>query len=254
MKLLMEVSRRAGLTFVPTQFARVHVNGGFLRYMMVFYRSFLETSMDEWEKKCWHQSSELKPDLFKAQGSPNEGPYGLGDFRELNSRCDGRCTRNADQCPSGRWTELNRYEYTYNRQSNSAFGSHEALKEFIEANDDLPSCMPRNRPNLTYPPAKSTRRAILSSYLDVNLMLNYIVTLNYAGTWDQNFHNQFLIHRIGGKWSWHPWDADRLYGEQLPYNADLYAGDTSELHYLKRNVIRAFRDELDERFVGPSCG
>lgn len=131
----MEVSRQAGLAYVPTEFARLHMNGGYLRYMMVYYYSFMEPSMDEWERKCWHQSSEFEPHLFKAQGSPDEGPWGWGDFRVLPDRCEGQCTPSEDQCPNGRWTELERYEYTYSRKTHGGFGTHEAFKAFVDAND-----------------------------------------------------------------------------------------------------------------------
>lgn len=103
--------------------------------------------------------------------------------------------------------------------------------------------------------AQENRRQLLQQYLDVDAFLNYIVIFNYAGTWDQNFHNQFITQRISdGKWAWHPWDGDRLYGEFYNYTAaDIYAGDVVEYHLLKRSVIQNFKPELDERYVRPKC-
>jgi len=81
----------------------------------------------------------------------------------------------------------------------------------------------------------------------VNLILNYIVVLGWAGTWDQIFHNQVLYRReTDKKWTFHPWDADGLYAR--PVDSDLYAGDTSQPHLLRRAIIQNFKDELNQRY------
>jgi len=80
-------------------------------------------------------------------------------------------------------------------------------------------------------------------------MLNYIVILNWAGTWDHIFHNAVLYRReTDQKWTFHPWDADGLYTSRSPQEGDVYAGDTSQPHLLRRAIIRNFKEELKQRY------
>jgi len=225
--LLMQLMEKAGVMGSPTSFARLHINGAFFRYMMVVWPASSDW-VDRWIKiqnrNCLHQSTETTGHLFKATGLfGDEGPFGTGDWRKLSSHCG--------------YDVLTRYAYTYERKTND-WANSQMIKDCIDnINDNI----------LTENWNSDQRRQWIKDNVDLNLMLNYIVIINYAGTWDQVIHNQIIYRRqTDGKFSWHPWDADALWNGRI--EADLYAGDTTQTQLMRRAVIKNFKRELEDRF------
>ena len=173
-----DLHKQAGIFAPTTDFARMHINGYFLRYMMVFYRSMAKTGVPLMNQRCWHQSYEYVGDLFKSKGSPfnttktdtTEGPWGWGDVRPLPANCKGSC--DPSLCPNGQWTDLDRYSYTYDRQTNG-WGNAQGVKDLIET----------NYPIIYGVLNQSEARAALDAKLDMNLYLTDFVFLNWAQTW-----------------------------------------------------------------------
>eukprot|EP01124_Arcella_intermedia_P005570 TRINITY_DN13300_c0_g1_i1.p1 TRINITY_DN13300_c0_g1~~TRINITY_DN13300_c0_g1_i1.p1 ORF type:complete len:1117 (-),score=178.90 TRINITY_DN13300_c0_g1_i1:155-3040(-) len=234
--LYFSLNLQAGVAAPTTKFVRLNAQGYFLRYMMEIEDSnFIEDSLDELNPRCIHQTKEFLGHLFKAQGSfSDEGPFGRGEWRYEAPSCTNVIN------PKGRveppWSTLSRYEWTYGRKSYKSWGNHFNTSNLINAfASSNAQASPKNK-------------ILIDSFIDKNLFINYLVLLNWAGTWDNTFQNQFAHQRItDGQWSWHPWDADGLF-EKKPVTADLFAGDTSETHYLKQCFIRNFKTEISTRY------
>ena len=146
-------------------------------------------------------------DLFKSQGfTGDEGPWSWGDARLI------RGTRN-------RFSESDRYEYTFNRKTlgwknQPGDGKPDIVEPMIEA---LHAARGRGRQAL---------RQWLSENFDVDQTLRYICTINYVGTFDDMFQNHFLYRKAeDNKWCMLPWDMDNTLGGAFgQWNANPFRG------------------------------
>lgn len=227
--LLNDLSEMLGLPsgdgYVPHRFARVHMNGHYYRYMLVQGTDFAQSQADRVTNNCLDHPSQLKPHLFKAKGANiNEAGWGRADFRPLSF-----------QCLASQWPADVRYAKTYDRKTHGAWAGGDYLRQTIEENDGLTS---------------SNARDWLSQKLDLNFMLSFHALINWAGTWDNTFQNQWYLYREEDKkWFQAVWDADRLFGEARGPTTNLYAGDMSyEAHYLRNNIVQYMKPELNSRF------
>jgi hypothetical protein len=233
---------KMGLWGAGTRMVRLHVNGGYFRYMLEIERPG-EDSMADWLKRV-NQRCPTKPTLsvghlFKAQGCAcDEGPYGFGTMVPLPASCN--------------YTSVQRYEYTYDRKSwnDARDATHDA---FVRLLDGLNA--------LAVAENGAECQAWFAKNFDVNLMLSYVAHASWAGVWDDNIHNWYATQRReDGKWFWSPWDADALYGEYSAqgktFNATLYEGDGDDIfqkqighNALKTAFIRCHRAQLNQRFA-----
>ena len=146
-------------------------------------------------------------DLFKSQGfTGDEGPFSWGDERLIVGSLNG-------------YTEEQRYEYTYDRQTYSwknrpGDGKSDLVELMIEGL------------NAARAQGKVALREFLSQNFDVDRTLRYIATINYVGTFDDMFQNHFLYHKADdGKWCMFPWDMDNTLGGAFgEYNAHWLRG------------------------------
>ncbi|MDB4651621.1 lamin tail domain-containing protein [Verrucomicrobia bacterium] len=146
-------------------------------------------------------------DLFKSQGyTGDEGPWSWGDARLI------RGTRN-------RFSESERYEYTFNRKTlgwknQPEDGKPDIVEPMIEA---LHAARGRGPQAL---------RQWLSENFDVDQTLRYICTINYVGTFDDMFQNHFLYRKAeDNKWCMLPWDMDNTLGGAFgQWNANPFRG------------------------------
>ena len=186
--------------------------------------------------------SALEPtgDIHKDTGTievNGEGPYGRGDERKLSK-------------PSY-WTDLQMYDWTYPLQNHAWRGPYDfkkMLDAFWTARGDTPN---RTAPNI---PAM---REFFNQYFDVDEMLNYIALENWCCPWDDTTQNHFLWQRRNGRWGLLPWDMDAWFGngDNTPATSSIFIGEVGDPNnnyrgpnFLKDGFIKAFRQELKERF------
>ncbi len=190
-----ELFRQAGLPASTTRYIRLHINGGYYRYMMEIERPGEEMMA------AWHEADSLAqglPDvepvghLYKSVGlTGDEGPFGWGDGRPLFDSCG--------------HTAYDRYTYTYDRKT-FTWESHDPLIEMIEDLDAF------RAPDGTLDLVGT--RTYLEANFDVELMLDHLAVMNWSVPFDDYFQNHFLYQRRSdGLWMMVAWDVDRNFGE-----------------------------------------
>lgn len=196
--LINRLGADMGIPTATVGFARVRFNGRFLRFMMVIQHGgseWIKAANKLIEHKCLHQSKEIiLGDVFNSHGSPQEGPYVEGDFD---------VPQLIPQCPQYSLQDI--YEATYGRLSYKK-QDHSML---INLNSNLTSSM-----------TSTAQKNWLTANFDVNQMLSYHSWMYiWALTWDQTLHNMVIVRRYSDKkWSWLPWDADSMFGENNGWN------------------------------------
>jgi spore coat protein CotH len=231
----------AGVRTQRMRFERLYVNGRYYHYMMEV------ENVDEDLLGKSEPSKEIG-DLFKSDGAvdDNQGPWGRGNFRplQLNPSC-------------ARWTKLDRYRSTYERQSHewkdASPAGHEELIAIIEA---LAPMVAAANGGGSWQPVRDH----LSKYFDVAQMMSHWAVRNFAGVWDDGVHNFYLYKRTGdGKYEVLPQDFDLEYGgdgggfSKAP-TSSIYMGEEGAgvdpvggSNALKSALIKAFRAEFRAR-------
>ena len=234
----------AGVRTQRFGFARLYVNGSYYHYMMQV------ESIDEDLLAKTDPAGAALGDLFKSDGAvdDNQGPWGRGNFRPLQINA---------LCPD-RWSKLDRYRTTYERQThdwkNATPAGHEELIAIIETLGPL------------YEAAKSSGnwqpvRDLLSKNFDVAQLISHWVVRNFAGVWDDGVHNFYLYKRASdGKYEVLPQDFDLEFGGDggvfsKPPTATLFLGEEGTgldpvggSNGLKSALLKAFRSEFRARF------
>jgi len=203
------------------RFARININGVYWRYMHVIALDTGDKLAKRVTKRCLDQPAYSKPHIFKDKGSNvEEAAYSIGDFRPINAQCS--------------WTPTTRYEYTYSRKTYDSWGTSTRLSQLITQNAALTS---------------SNGATWLSANIELNWMLSFHATINFAGTWDNTFQNQwFLIGLNDNKLYQGIWDADRLFGEASGPTQRLDAGVSGyQTMYLRNSIIQYIFPQLQSR-------
>jgi hypothetical protein len=219
-----------------TRYARLHVNGGYYRYM-IQYEHPGESMM-----RSYHAAEALEhPDLpregvgnlFKSGGcNCDEGPFGWGDERPLGSYC-------------GHTAQV-RYEHTYERRTHDWSGPEELMLMIEDLNAARQSL-----------PSTAALRAFFEERFDLELLLNYMAVMNWSVPFDDMFQNHFLYQRLGdGKWIVTPWDLDLNFGGWKGAGASIYMGEQNDpdnrsgwWNYLKDGFLKAYRPEFEARLL-----
>jgi len=210
---------------IPFLNARININGYFWRIQGVKGTDFGDHQADLTTRLCLDHSVQSTPHLFKAKGANiDEAGWAPSDFRLIGETC------------GGQWPEIVRYATSYERKTNN-WADVSRLRNAIIQNSQLTDGL------LTPAAAKQW----LLDNIDVNWLLTYHVLTNWAGTWDNTFQNQFYLYREEDKRIFEAvWDADRLFGEAVGTNADLYAGKIGyQTHYLRNNIISYLKPEFE---------
>ncbi len=228
----MRLFREAGVPAHNCRFVRLHVNGGYYRYMLHLERGG-EDMMENWVRRWNLERPGGPPDslgfLFKSAGcNCNEGPYGWGDERRLTAYCG--------------YTALERYEYTYGPKTHDWAGAA-AIMDMIEELNDA-----RDQ-------GDAAVRDFFETNFDMRLLTDYICIINWAVPFDDMFQNHFLYQRrIDGKWLLMPWDLDLDFGDWQGAGSSIYMGELGDSsnrsgwwNYLKDAYLKAFRSEYHER-------
>lgn len=225
------VFESVGIPEPKMRYARMYVNGGYYLYAMEI------EDMDENFLQRGFPNQAIG-DLFECNSVRwDEGPWGWGDFRLLKPFCG--------------YTEVERYAWTYERgtlgwKDNAEFiallkGLHTARAAGVEA---------------------------VKKYFDDNFdrdkVMRYVAVINWAGAWDDDYHNYDLYKPPGGKWMLLSTDLNRLLtGVTVDVatgvstlgnvNQSLYLGKQGEpfnwgnrWHYLKDSFLTVFKTEYDE--------
>jgi spore coat protein CotH len=188
-----ELFRRMGLPASHTQFARLHINGGYHRYMLEIERPGEEMMA------AYHQQMAVDPmnvepvgHLFKSIGlNGDAGPFGWGDARTLYDSCG--------------HDAATRYRYTYDRKTHT-WDDHAQLIAMIEALDSY-----RN-PSTGAIDVAATK-LYLEQNFDVDSVLDHIVIMNWSVPFDDYFQNHFFYQRRSDdRWMMVPWDLDQNFG------------------------------------------
>ena len=146
-------------------------------------------------------------DMFKSEGfTGNEGPWSWGDERLIQGSLNG-------------FTAQQRYEYTYDRITRKWAGNPD------DGQDDIVQTMIEEL-NLARGQGPVVLRSWLEANFDVDLVLRFICTINYVGTFDDMFQNHFLYRKADdGKWCIFPWDMDNTLGGAFgEWNANPFRG------------------------------
>jgi spore coat protein CotH len=225
---------------IPTQkfrFVRFYINGGYYNYALEV-RNLDEEMLSEGGRAG---------DLFKSDGDTGDGVFGRGNFTPLEATCD----RPAAE----------RYAHTYARKSNEwkshTGDGHAPLIDLIEGLAAVE----------TDDDADPAARSYFETHFDLEQLLTKFALRNWAGVWDDGFHNFYVYQRpADGKWLILPQDYDcdfggdpedcgdggHFYNESHvsffhPERGDGFtAGGSPELA-LKIQLFKAFRAEYSAR-------
>lgn len=219
---------KAGIPAQKFRFARFYVNGGYYNYAMEV-QGVDQRTVEELEGP-----GNPIGDLFKADGSLDDGPWGRSNWFPLGPTCSMPVER--------------RYEFSYERQTHDYKGGagHAGLISLIEGLDKIHAGRD----------ADPAVRSYFEKNFDVPKLISKFAIRNYAGVWDDGFHNFYVYHRpADGKWQLFPQDFDCDFGncaEGNPATLSFFhpespggktAGGTPELR-LKTQLIKAFRGEF----------
>ena len=229
--------REAGLPTSTTRWVTLYRNNA-----SSMTRLEMEVNDDSMLERYHREQSLLHPELgipevgevYKSKGADiDEGPYGRADGALLPQRSI--------------WTPMERYAWTYNLKNNDWKG-HAQLRQMM---DDMWEARGGKISGLNAQDIANLRQYFLAHW-DVDQMLTYIVLINWMAPWDDIFHNYLLWRHSDGKWCLLPWDFDGLFGDA---DASLYAGEVGDRsnnfrghNYFKDSFIKAFREELKERY------
>jgi spore coat protein CotH len=226
----------AGLPVPNTRYIRQFVNGVYFNYAIEIERP----GRDLYER--WHaEQAELFPelpvepgagDLFKAVGCAcNEGPFGWADERLLESECG--------------YSIDERYAHTYDRKTWQDWGTPAGIRSLLEG---------------LYV-ARSGTDAELRAFLEANYVVDKVLThmaiINWAGPWDDMWHNHYLYQRRSdGRWMTNAWDLDLLFGPQRGAGSSIYVGEQGDRsnqaqwwNRTKDSFLRVFRAEYEARLL-----
>ncbi len=234
--------RAAGLPVSPVRYVDLYLNDRSVMQRLE-QGEFDGDMLDAFhrEQQALHPGSALEPsgEIYKVVGTIDmggEGPYGRGDGRLLKET---------------HWTDLQMYEWTYALQNNGwrgAFYWKQMIDAFWVARGDTPNRLNPNLPAL---------RTFFTNYFDIDEMLTYIALENWCCPWDDTTQNHFFWQRRNGKWGMLPWDNDAWYGrgDNTPASSSIFIGEVDDPNnnyrgpnYFKDAFIKAFRQELKERF------
>eukprot|EP01114_Cavostelium_apophysatum_P007864 TRINITY_DN2006_c0_g1_i1.p1 TRINITY_DN2006_c0_g1~~TRINITY_DN2006_c0_g1_i1.p1 ORF type:complete len:1025 (-),score=236.67 TRINITY_DN2006_c0_g1_i1:51-2726(-) len=249
--VMYELARQLGMPAPKVKFSRLFINGGYYLYAMdvdYFSSAQIQDYIDShYSQNCRNQTSEEVGFMFKAQGFGCEGPMGPGDEEYLYDV----------QACGTTFTTMERTQNSYNIETHSSWVNYTDL---VDLTDHLSgdSSFDWEDPAVLAGAAKTW----FKNTFDVNLMLNYIALIDYAGAWDDISANHMIYQRItDGKWFLVTWDMDSLFGRENPAKnatTSLYLGeegapvsDNDEpgaYNTLKDHFIKTFRTELNERY------
>jgi hypothetical protein len=229
----------AGVRTQRFRFARLYVNGTYYHYMME-----LEDIDEDLLGKT--APGEALGDLFKSDGViGHQGPWASGNFRPLDVN---------PYCP-GRWSKLQRYQWTYERQTHgwkdAGPAGHQELMEMIETLEPLYRAASASG---SWGPV----REHLDRYFDVRQLLTSWAVRNFAGVWDDGVHNFYLYRRASdGKYEVLPQDFDLEFGGVgTPADASIFMGEEGAgqdpaggVNLLKSALLKAYREEFRARLT-----
>lgn len=209
--------QQVGVPAARTNYARLHINGGYYHYMM------------EYERPGEDLLKRYGPvgRLYKSVGQNGDGAYGWGDERTLGPACG--------------LSAADRYALTYDEKTHE-WADHADLIALIE---DL---------GVARAAGPAALRQFFADRFDLSALLNYYAVMNWSVPFDDMFQNHFLYHRRDGRWILMPWDLDRNFGGWKGAQASLYIGEEGDpdnrsgwWNLLKDGFLKSYRRELEVR-------
>ncbi|MCO4772571.1 MAG: CotH kinase family protein [Deltaproteobacteria bacterium] len=229
-----------GLPTPRTRFVRLFINGAYYSYMLQIERPG-EEMLGRWVDERADANPDAPPEpaaphLFKSSGCTcDEGPWGWGDERPLEDHCG--------------FSAEERYAWTYERKSWDWL-DHGELIALIE---DLDVARAGTEPEL---------RAFLDARFDVDLVLDYLVVMNWSVPFDDMFQNHYLAQRQSdSRWFLAPWDLDNNFGGWKGANSSIYIGEEGDAdnrggrwNRVKDAFLTVYRPEFDARLLAATQG
>eukprot|EP01114_Cavostelium_apophysatum_P020426 TRINITY_DN683_c0_g1_i3.p1 TRINITY_DN683_c0_g1~~TRINITY_DN683_c0_g1_i3.p1 ORF type:complete len:1225 (-),score=213.29 TRINITY_DN683_c0_g1_i3:19-3693(-) len=251
--VMYNLGNQLGLPSPKVRFARIFINGHYYLYAQdqEYYSSDLieDYIKDVYNVQCRHQSSEEVGILFKAGGhSGCFGALGMG----------GEYYHQPMQCPGKTWSTLERTMNAYGLDTHKSWAPYDGMIGITDVVGYGPNMIDFDTQQIS-----AEGKAWLSSTFDVNMILNYLVLVNWAGAWDDLTANHMFYQRLtDGKWALGLWDMDSFWGREAPcknkptcsLNLGEYGADVGQWqspgngNVLKNAFIKAFRAEYQERF------
>jgi hypothetical protein len=244
---------RAGLPLSHVRYVDWYLNGDGLQVRLEqgeYNGDLLDQYHETVQRLNPGSAKEETGELYKSVGvivgsqTAGEGPYGAGNGWLLP----------AVPAPSGQWTDLQRYDFTYGLQNHAWKGSKpikDLLTSLWAARGDSVGAP---NPNIT------ALRAWFNANWDVDTELTSLALGNWMTPWDDTTQNYFLWRRASGKWVRLLWDFDNMYGrgDKTSATSSIYLGevglpDAQDFNnsrgpnYIKDSFIKAFRNEYKER-------
>ncbi len=225
-----------GMPTMRMRYTRLFINGGYYLYSL---------EQEDVDEAALERAFPMQPigDLFNDNAlRSDQGPWGWGDFRPLAPFCG--------------YTEQQRYEYTYERQTLTWKDNSDQI--------DLLTSLHAARAG-----SAADLRKFLDDRFDRPLFLKYLAVMNWAGSWDDDYHNYMLYRRANGKWivigtdfnllltgfRWMWTDKAALVGKVIYGDAtrSFYLGQQGDpdnnqdrWNYIKDSFLRVFKTEYDE--------
>eukprot|EP01114_Cavostelium_apophysatum_P005296 TRINITY_DN1610_c0_g1_i1.p1 TRINITY_DN1610_c0_g1~~TRINITY_DN1610_c0_g1_i1.p1 ORF type:complete len:1083 (-),score=286.17 TRINITY_DN1610_c0_g1_i1:32-3280(-) len=248
---MYNLARQLGLPSPTVKFSQLYINGGYYLYGMdmdYYSDDLIEAFNDDvYENNCPEQGSEEVGFMYKAAGSQCQGPAGPSSEEYLYP---------IDNCGNTglSYTTVERFTLTYDLETNKGWGPHDNIANITSY---------LYGPNqLTFSETNTEARSWFNENFDVNLMLNYISLMSWAGSWDDLLGNHMLYQRTtDGKWTMTPWDMDSFFGLAEPClnkpNCSIFLGEAGApvgiyqkpggRNILKDAFIKTFRTEYTQR-------
>jgi len=217
----------AGIAAPANQgYGRLFVNGGYYNYVMDLEKQYPDLI------KRFYGKQVGGGDVIKSDGiSGEQGAASWSDERPLAGNCS--------------FTAKERFQASYLFKTND-WTSHDELIALIEGMSAVRA-------------DAAKLRAYLADRFDVKLVLGYLAIMNFAGAWDDNYHNHLFYKRPDGKWMLLPDDLDRfMWGDAAggrTADRSFYfgrEGDPSNQrmgllwNYTKDAFFRAYKPEYDQ--------
>ena len=234
---------RAGIPATPTRYARVQMNGGYYHYMNehMHLGEALVKDFPAWR-------SMPLGDLFKANGSSNEGPYSEADLKPIPAGCGKYFTTPP---PIVHPVDL-RYGLTYERKTHKWKGEGKA-PEIRALTEALAAARTAGNAEV---------RKFFETHFDVPVLLTYLAIRNWSMPMDDMSDDYYLYKRPdNGKWMLMPWDLDQEFGGRTDpqassdfENVSFHIGEMGDRNnyydyfsYWKDAFIKAFRADLNAK-------
>jgi len=187
-------------------------------------------------------AKEARGELYKTVGNldasqgSTEGPYTKGD--------------EAPMLANASWTQMQRYDWTQNIQSNAWKGPKQ-IRDILEGMWTVRGDTPSSNTLANNPTNLANTQAWFAANWDEELLITSMALVNWIGIWDDSSHNQFFWRRANGKWCRMGWDYDDTLTAGRA-GQTIYAGENGFVvfngpNWFKDTFFKCYRARYNQR-------